>query len=114
MVLIVGEVYMAQWIEYFNGQFVALTKDGIPAKTVLAFMVQLTLGKYKDVMLLIPITKLDSGRVSTIGKSRDFCKGISRPEKSWEKCLLILNKNKTEFGKNSALHHVETMPLEQM
>ena len=42
------------------------------------------------------------------GKSREFCKGISRPGKSREKCVLILNEHEKQFGKNSALHHVET------
>ena len=61
VVLIVDEVYTAQCIEYCNGQFVGLTKDGIPEKTVLTFIVRLIYGKYKDVVCLIPITKLDSG-----------------------------------------------------
>ena len=61
VVLIVDDVCTAQWIEYCNGQFVSLTKDGIPAKIVLAFIVQSIVGKYKDIICLIPINNLDSG-----------------------------------------------------
>ena len=43
-----------------------------------------------------------------IRKSREFCKGNSRAEKSLEKCVLILKKYGRQFDKNSALHHAET------
>ena len=43
---------------------------------------------------------------------RDFCKGISQPRKSREKCVLILNKHKKQLGKNNTLHHVETNAIE--
>ena len=68
----------------------------------------------KDVSLnLLSLRCLDFSlklfnRIPTIGKSREFCKGISRPGKSLEKCVLILNEHEKQFGKNSALHHVET------
>ena len=39
VVLLLDEVYTAQRVEYNNGSFVGLTEDGVPAKTVLAFMV---------------------------------------------------------------------------
>ena len=52
---------IAQRIEYSNGCFVGLTEDGVPAKTVLAFMVQSVCSKYKDVVCLIPVNKLDTG-----------------------------------------------------
>ena len=42
------------------------------------------------------------------GKSRELCKGISRPRKSREKYVLEKNKDGKQFGKNSALHVVET------
>ena len=42
-----------------------------------------------------------------IGKSREFCKGISRPGKSREKCIVLYTDGK-QFGKNSTLYHVET------
>ena len=61
VVLIVDEVYTAQRIEYCNGQFIGLTKDGTPSKTVLTFMVQSIYSKYRDVVCLVPISKLDSG-----------------------------------------------------
>ena len=56
--LIIDEVYTAQRIEYCNGEFIGLTKDGVASKTVLTFMVQSIYGKFKDVMRLIPINKL--------------------------------------------------------
>ena len=49
-----------------------------------------------------------SYRVFTIGKSWEFCQHISRSGKSRERCVLILNKNKKQFGKNNVLYHVET------
>ena len=54
----------------------------------------------------------NNNRVHTIGKSRKFCKGISRPGKSREKCVLILNNYEKQFGKSSALHLVETNTIE--
>ena len=36
--------------------------------------------------------------VPTIGKSQEFCKGISRPRKSLEKCVLILNLSMEDTG----------------
>ena len=58
--LMIDEVYTAQRVEYSNGAFVGLTEDGVPAKTVLGFMVQSTCDKYKDVVCLVPINKLDT------------------------------------------------------
>ena len=60
VVLLIDEVYTAQRVEYSNGRFIGLTKEGLPAKTVLAFMVQSVCHKYKDVLCLVPIEKLDT------------------------------------------------------
>jgi len=58
--LIIDEVYTAPRIEYCSGVFIGLTEEGQPATTVLAFMIQSTCGKYKDIVCLIPINRLDS------------------------------------------------------
>lgn len=65
VVLIVDEVYTAQRVEFTNGSFVGLTEEGTQAKTVLAFMVQSIYGKYKDVVCLIPVKKLDTDLLKT-------------------------------------------------
>ena len=62
--LLLDEVYTAQRVEYSNDSFVGLTEDGVPAKTVLAFMVQSICGKYRDVVCLIPINKLNTNTLS--------------------------------------------------
>ena len=53
--LMIDEVYTAKRIEYANGSFVGLTKSREPAKTVLAFMVQSSCSKFKDVVCLVPV-----------------------------------------------------------
>ena len=57
--LILDEVYIAERVEYSNGSFIGLTK-GVPAKTVLGFMVQSICSKYKDIVCLVPISNLDT------------------------------------------------------
>ena len=56
----IDEIYTASHIEYSNGSFIGLTDDGLPAKTILAFMVQSIRSKYKDVVCLVRISKLDT------------------------------------------------------
>ena len=63
--LMIDEVYTAQRVEYTNGAFIGLSEDGVPAKTVLAFMVQSTCDKYKDVVCLVPINKLNTNILRT-------------------------------------------------
>ena len=58
--LMIDEVYTANRIEYSNGTFVGLNNDGEPVKTVQTFMVQSTYSKFKDVVCLVPVHKLDS------------------------------------------------------
>ena len=60
VVLLIDEVYTAQPIQYSDGCFVGLTNKGKPAKTLLAFMVQLVIGKFKDIVCLVPVYKLDT------------------------------------------------------
>jgi len=58
--LMIDEIYAAQRIEYCNGAFVGLNEQGQPAKTVLTFMMQSTCGKYKDVVCLVLVNKLNT------------------------------------------------------
>ena len=58
--LLVDEVYTAQRIEYSNVSFIGLTEEGAQAKTVLPFIIQSIMGKYKDVVCLIPVKKLNT------------------------------------------------------
>ena len=60
VLLIIDEVYTAQRAEYSNGSFIGLTENGTPAKTVLIFMVQSIAGKYKVVVCLVPVNKLET------------------------------------------------------
>ena len=65
VVLMLDEVYAAQRVEYSNGAFVGLTETGIPAKTVLTFMIQSICGKFKNVVCLVPVDKLDTQLLKT-------------------------------------------------
>ena len=56
----IDEIYTACRVEYSNGSFIGLTEEGVPAKTVLAFMVQSMRSNYKDVVCLVPVNKLDT------------------------------------------------------
>ena len=63
--LVMDEVYVAQRIEYTDGAFVGLAADGSSAKTVLSFMVQSVCSNYKDMICLIPVSKLDTSILHT-------------------------------------------------
>ena len=60
MVLIIDEIYTAQRIEYQNGRVIGLTKDGKPAKTVLAFMIHSISSKFSDVVFLVAVDTLNT------------------------------------------------------
>lgn len=57
-ILLFDEVYTAAKVEYQNGEFVGLTEEGTVAKTLVVFMVRSLIGKFKDVIKLIPTSKL--------------------------------------------------------
>ena len=63
MTLMIDEVYTAKRTEYSNRTFVGVTEEEEPAKTVLAFMVQSICSKFKDVVCLVPVLKLDSTKL---------------------------------------------------
>ena len=63
--LMIDKVYTAQRVEYTNGTFIGLLEDGEAAKTVLGFVVQSTCYKYKDVVCLVPINKLNTNILQT-------------------------------------------------
>ena len=69
VVLLLYEVYTAQHVEYSDGNFFGLTEDNVPAKTVLAFMVQFICEKYRDVVCVIPVNKVDTDTLSHWFKS---------------------------------------------
>ena len=62
--LLLDEVHTAQHAECNDGSFVGLIGDSVPAKTVLAFMVQSICGKYRDIVCLIPVNKLNTDTLS--------------------------------------------------
>lgn len=52
-------------MKFTNGRFEGLTQNGTRAKTVLAFMVQSMFGKYKDVVCLLPVDRIDTNTLQT-------------------------------------------------
>ena len=64
-VLMIDEVYTSARIEYQNGEFVGLTENGSCAETLLVFMLHSLCSKYKDVVKLIPVSKLTAAEMKT-------------------------------------------------
>ena len=60
VVLMLDEVYTAAKVEYQHGEFVGLAENGEVAKTLLVFMVQSLTSKFRDVVKLVPVSKLTS------------------------------------------------------
>ena len=58
VVLIIDEIYVANKMEYSNGKFFGL-KDGSFISTILCFMVRSCCGKFRDVVGMYPIVKLN-------------------------------------------------------
>ena len=56
----IDEIYCAKRVEYSQGKFIGVTKEGIPAKTVLLFLIQSLQCKYRDVVMLLPLNGLNS------------------------------------------------------
>ena len=63
MTLMVDEVYPVKHIEYSNGTFVEVMRKDNQRKLCLAFMVQSICSKFKDVVCLIPVLKLESSKL---------------------------------------------------
>ena len=63
MMIISDEVYAAKRIECSNETLVGITEEGQLAKTMLAFKSQLICSKFKDVVSLVPVIKLDSTKL---------------------------------------------------
>lgn len=69
VLLIIDEVYTAQRMEYQNGQLIGLTENGSKAKTVLTFMVQSLFSKFKDVVYLAPVDRLNTLQLNSYFES---------------------------------------------
>lgn len=57
-IMLFDEIYTAAKVEYQSGEFVGLSDDGTIAKTLLVFMVHSIMGKFKDVVKLIPVSRM--------------------------------------------------------
>jgi hypothetical protein len=58
--LILDEVYSSRQVEYMNGQFFG-NKNGEPTKTLLCMMLKSVAGNYSDVVVMAPLTTINSG-----------------------------------------------------
>ena len=65
----IDEIYSAQRIEYSNGKFYGGYDDQV-TKTLLCFMIASVAGRYKDVIAMVPLTKI-SGDI--IASHYDVC-----------------------------------------
>ena len=60
VVLQIDEIYTAQRVEYTGGNIVGLSENGSVAKTGLNFMVTSLSSHYEDVIMLIPMDRLNA------------------------------------------------------
>lgn len=59
--LIFDEIYISQRLEYSGGQFIGLCGDkNKPAKTILTFMIKSLASKYRDVVALFPVSRINA------------------------------------------------------
>ncbi|QQP40737.1 Putative LOC101234274, partial [Caligus rogercresseyi] len=57
--IIIDEVYSSQRVEFVGGKLYGYV-DNVPTKTVLCFMIKSVLGRYNDVVAMVPLSKIDS------------------------------------------------------
>lgn len=117
MVLIIDEIYTAQRIEYQNGQVIGLTKDGKPAKTVLAFMIHSISSKYSDVVFLVALDTLNTDLLKSyfdqvILQLHDivFIQAVSVDNHAVNRALYLLLSNR---NLRSSIEH-PTVPNERL
>lgn len=63
--VIIDEVYCSKQTEYSNGKFFG-NEDRSTSKTILSFMIKSVASKYRDMVALFPINKLDSNLLKSL------------------------------------------------
>lgn len=72
--LIIDEVYNAKRVEFSSGKFFGF-EDGHLTKTLLGVMISSVAGSFKDMVALVPVTKMDSNFIhSTLEKTLEILK----------------------------------------